>query len=90
MVVCFAIRANKAEDTRIFGADKQAADAANFAQYGAFPAGLRPMTARYALMNPREIGGAESKGSGLMRLIPWLFEAILSPQALHEKPIGAR
>jgi hypothetical protein len=35
MVVWFAIRANKAEDTRIFESDKQAADAANFIIFGA-------------------------------------------------------
>jgi len=51
MVVWFAIHANKAEDSRVFEANKQAVEAHSFGQFGILLAGLCPMIARYALMN---------------------------------------
>jgi hypothetical protein len=60
MVVCFAIRANKAEDTRIFGADKQAADAANFIMFGVLLVGgthFAPLAKRDATTSEPHLAG---------------------------------
>jgi hypothetical protein len=51
MVVRFANRANKAEDSRFYQADKQAADGVRSVKFGTLLAGRFPMTVRYALMN---------------------------------------
>jgi len=46
MVVRFAIRANKAEDSRFFQADKQAADGVRSVKFGTLLAGLTRMAVR--------------------------------------------